>query len=115
VRAIEIRGRGAQARLRRESGAEWVREGGGAQPNPGSIDHLLAILADLRAEEFVTPPPSFKAETTVDVEVRSGEAPPQKHRLELAAKCRARVDDTPVFTLPAKTCDDLEHTLAGLR
>jgi hypothetical protein len=35
--------------------------------------------------------------------------------LELAAKCRARVDDTPVFTLPAKTCDDLEHTLAGLR
>jgi hypothetical protein len=73
-------------------------------------------LSDLRAEEFITPPPgSFNSDTSVDVEVRSGEAPAPHHRLELAAKCRARFDDGPVFSIPAKTCDDLQRTIAGVR
>ena len=115
VRAIELRRGPTTVRLKRESGTEWIREGEGEPPDASAVDHLLSMLSDLRAEEFVTPPPAaFKADTTVDVEVRSGEAPPQHHRLELAAKCRARVDDTPVFTLPARTCGDLEHTLAGI-
>jgi hypothetical protein len=115
VRAIEIRGRGTHVRLRRESGADWVRDGEGAPPNGSAIDHLLSILSNLRAEEFVIPPPAaLKADTALDIEVRSGEAPPQKHRLELAAKCRARLDDTPAFTLPPQNCGDLERTLADI-
>ncbi len=116
ARALEIRGRRARVSLHRESGADWVRDGGGDAPNASAVDHLLSLLSDLRAEEFVTPPPgAFKADTSVDVDVRSGEAPLQHHRLELVANCRARFDDTPVFTLPEKTCDDLEHTLATIR
>jgi hypothetical protein len=116
VRALEIRGRRSHIRLRREAGAEWIRDGEGAPPNASAVDHLLSILSDLRAEEFPTPQPaSFEAETTVDVEVRSGEAPAQHNRVELAAKCRARADGTPVFTLPAKSCADIQHTLAGVQ
>ena len=116
VRAIELRRGVTTVRLKRESGTEWIREGEGAPPDASAVDHLLSILSDLRAEEFVTPAPgALKAETSVDLEVRSGDAPAQHDRLELGAKCRARVNDAPVFTLPAKTCDDLEHTLAGIR
>ncbi len=115
VRALKIRGPRERVVLQREAGADWVRAGEGATPNASAVDRLLGILSDLRAAEFVTPaPPSFKAETIIDAEVRAGDAPPQHHRLELAAKCRARLQDTPVFMLPPKTCEDLERTIAAI-
>lgn len=118
VRALQIRGRRARVSLHRESGADWVRDGGGAGvvPNTSAVDHLLSLLSNLRAAEFVIPQPrAFQTTTTLDVEVRSGDAPAQHHRLELAAKCRARVDDAPIFTLADKTCEDVEHTVAAIR
>jgi hypothetical protein len=115
VRAIEVHRPHAVVRLGRKAGADWVRDGAGEAPKASAVDHLLSLLSDLRAEAFVTPQPSsFKAETTVDVEVRSGEAPPQHHRLELGAKCRARVDNAPTFTLAAKACEDIQHTIAEI-
>lgn len=118
VHAVAIRTPRTRVSLRRETGTTWVREGegAGATLDASAIDHLLSVLSDLHAEEFVTPQPtSFKPETTLDIEVRAGDAPPQRHRLELGAKCGARLEDTPAFTLPAKTCADLGRTLADIR
>ncbi len=115
VRALEVHRPHAVVRLSRPSGTAWVRDGAGQAPNAGSVDHLLSLLSNLRAEEFVLPQPkSFPAETTIDAEVRSGEAPAQPHRLELGGNCRARVDEIPVFTLAAKTCDDIARTVAAI-
>jgi len=116
VRAVQIRGRRARVSLHRESGADWVREGGGGEAlDTSAVDHLLSLLSNLRAEEFVIPQPkSFQAETTLDVEVRSGDAPAQHHRLALRGECRGRVDDAPVFTLATKPCGDIERTVAAI-
>lgn len=116
VRVIEIHRSHAAVKLSREAATNWVRQGAAESPNATTVDHLLSLLSDLRAESFVTPQPtSFKPDTTVDIEVHSGETPAQHHRLDLAAKCHARVDNAPVFVLAAKTCEDIERTVAGLK
>ena len=117
VTRIDIRSPRGHVTLRREA------QGGGAEgwtasddsradhADPVGVDRVLNALADLRAERFESDGAPFIADTTLDLEVRSGNTT-TRYRLELAGHCRARVADTATFSINPATCAALEQKIS---
>ena len=115
VTSLDIRAAGQQITLRQAPGGRWLRTVGdhsppAAAPDPSAVERLVGLLADLHAEAFL-PRQSFTSETTVDIEVRTGDT--TRHaRLELSSSCSARLTDAPVFSLGRAVCDDLRQAIS---
>jgi hypothetical protein len=115
VTRLDIRAAGQQMTLRQAPGGRWLRTVGdhtapAAAPDPSAVERLVGLLADLHAEAFLPRQP-FTSETTVDIEVRTGDT--TRHaRLELSSSCSARLTDTPLFSLGRAVCNDLRQAIS---
>ncbi len=114
VTSLDIRAAGKQITLGQAPGGRWSRTIGhsppAAAPDPPAVERLVGLLADLHAEAFLPRQP-FTPETTVDIEVRTGDTT-RRERLELASTCLARLTDAPVFSLGDEACHDLRQALS---
>jgi hypothetical protein len=88
-------------------------DAGGADIDASPIEALVTTMANLRAERFPTPPPTFTAQRTIEVDAPSGAGRPRRYRLELARPCLGRTADAPVFEVGVAACAELWRPAVG--
>ena len=111
VTAIDLRTPAGSRHLQRGPGDRWT-DPSAADLSP-AVEGLLGRLANLEAERFVSQAPPLLARDSLEVSSQAGETS-RKVRLEIDDRCRARLTDTPVFTLAPDLCESIRTALKDL-
>jgi hypothetical protein len=89
-------------------GETWASIPPGAAFDRAAVGRIASALGNLRAETFLSRPPSGRPDLVLEVQVQPpGEPVPVRHTVQLWPTCVGQTDDAIAFRIARAACDDL--------